>query len=433
MKKVGHMLLFLAIILVLANLTPQTTLSSTTSSNHESETLNNSGEAKMSSKSNWCITLWNKTYGGPNDDCAYSIILDSHGGYVVAGYTYSFGAGDCDTWLLKIDTNGNIQWNRTYGGPGHDEAHSLIQTNDGGFIIAGTTNSFGSGGFDAWLIKTDPSGNMLWNKTYGGSGNDDVWHVIATADGGFAIAGWTTSFGSGAGDFWLIKTDSNGNIQWSKTYGGVYFDAATCVRQTLDGGFILSGYTYSYGAGGADFWLIKTDNQGNVQWNKTYGGSDDDYAFSCIQTFDGGYAITGSTSSYGAGVYDFWIVKTDPLGNRLWNKTYGGLGYDEAWSIIQITNTKLAIIGWTETISTGNTDCQLLIIDSQGEILWSQTLGGKNNDYAYSFVTEMIGLYVVCGQTISSTGDSDILLVKIWASIGGVSRGGMGSRMPLLR
>jgi len=383
-------------------------------------------------ENNLPIILWNKTYGGSSDDCAYSIVIDSDNGYVLAGYTYSFGSGDSDAWLIKTDTFGNLLWNKTYGGARHDEAHSITRIPNGGFIIAGVTNSFGLGDFDFWLIRTDSFGSILWSKTYGGIGNEEAWSVIVTSDGGFAIAGWTTSFGAGSGDFWLVKTDAYGNVEWNKTYGGEYFEAATCLKQTQDGGFVLVGYTYSYGAGGSDIWLVKTDKYGNNQWNMTYGGPNEDYGFCVVQTTDGGYAIAGSTSSFGASVYDFWLIKTNGLGQPVWNKTYGGPGYDEAWYIMQVSEDSLVIAGWTESFGLGGSDCWIIAVDFQGQILWHQTWGGEKNDYAYSLAFELDGIFILCGQTQSlGAGGSDFLLLKFWEVSNKLSFG--GSRIPLLK
>jgi hypothetical protein len=186
-----------------------------------------------------------------------------------------------------------VRFAKTYGGTDWDKARSVRQTSDGGYIVAGYTNSFGAGGYDFFLIKTDAYGNVQWAKTYGGTDNDWALSVQQTYDGGYIVAGLTSSFGMGGYDFFLIKTDENGNIQWAKTYGGTNEDWAYSVRQTSDGGYIVAGYTGSFGAGGYDFFLIKTDENGNIQWAKTYGGTDNDWARSVQQTYDGGYIVAG--------------------------------------------------------------------------------------------------------------------------------------------
>jgi len=171
-----------------------------------------------------------------------------------------------------------ISFAKTYGGTNYDKAYSVKQTYDGGYIVAGYTASFGAGGFDIFLIKTDASGNVQWAKTYGGTSDDVAFSVQQTSDGGYIVAGAAASFGVGV-DIFLIKTDANGNVQWAKTYGGTSTDLAESVRQTSDGGYIVAGHTYSFGAGGRDIFLIKTDANGNIIWAKTYGGTSDDVLF----------------------------------------------------------------------------------------------------------------------------------------------------------
>jgi hypothetical protein len=258
---------------------------------------------------------WTKTYGGTSYDEAWALVQTVDGGYALAGVTDSFGAGSYDFWLVKTDSVGNAQWNQTYGGTGNDEARALVQTVDGGYALAGVTDSFGAGSYDFWLVKTDANGNAQWNKTYGGTNIDYGAALVQTSNGGYALAGGTYSFGAGNGDFWLVKTDSVGNAQWNQTYGGTGNDGAGALVQTVDGGYALAGVTKSFGAGDYDFWLVKTDANGNAQWNKTYGGTSTDYGVNAlVQTVDGGYALAGVTKSFGAGDYDFWLVKTDANG-----------------------------------------------------------------------------------------------------------------------
>jgi hypothetical protein len=259
--------------------------------------------------------IWAKTYGGTNDDYALSIQQTSDGGYIVAGTTWSFGAGYDDIILIKTDANGNVQWAKTYGGTYWEEAYSVQQTSDGGYILVGYTYSFGAGDYDIFLIKTDANGNIIWAKTYGGTGWDRAYSVRQTSDGGYIVAGRTGSFGAGSIDIILIKTDANGNVQWAKTYGGTYWEEAYSVQQTSDGGYIVAGYTRSFGAGYDDIFLIKTDANGNVQWAKTYEGTDYDKTEPLQQTSDGGYIVAGYTGSFGAGGYDVLLIKTDANGN----------------------------------------------------------------------------------------------------------------------
>ncbi|MFX1252887.1 MAG: hypothetical protein ACFFCZ_14870 [Promethearchaeota archaeon] len=384
--------------------------------------------------------IWSQTYGGNGSDATEALIQTTDGGYALAGWTTSYSAEVFDFWLVKTDSNGLSQWDRTYGGKGAEVAEALIQTTDGGYALAGWTNSYGAGYSetqvykkygDFWLVKTDSNGLSQWNQTYGGVEDDYAEALIQTTDGGYALAGRTATYGAGDYDFWLVKTDSNGLSQWNQTYGGVADDAAEALIQTTDGGYALAGWTNSYGAGYSetqvykkygDFWLVKTDSNGLSQWNQTYGGVEDDYAEALIQTTDGGYALAGRTATYGAGDYDFWLVKTDSNGLSQWNQTYGGVADDAAEALIQTTDGGYALAGWTNSYGAGYSETQvykkygdfwLVKTDSNGLSQWNQTYGGVEDDYAEALIQTTDGGYALAGWTGSYGGGFyDSWLVK---------------------
>jgi hypothetical protein len=312
--------------------------------------------------------VWQKTYGGSNYDWAYSIQQTTDGGYIVAGYTKSFGAGEEDVYVIKLDGNGNIVWEKTYGGSINDEAHSIQQTSDGGYIVAGWTTSFGAGEYDVYIIKIDKDGNKMWEKTFGRSDDDRAYSIQQTSDGGYIVGGGTNSFVAGGWywDVYAIKLDANGSKEWEKTFGGSDDDWANSIQQTKDGGYIVAGGTYSFGAGGLDVYVIKLDASGDMKWYKTYGESNDDDAWSIQQTTDGGYIVAGWTNSLGTGSYDVYVIKLDANGNKLWEKTFGGSSDDAAFSIQQTKDGGYIIAGLTNSFGAGGWDVYIIKMDSEG-------------------------------------------------------------------
>jgi hypothetical protein len=288
--------------------------------------------------------IWNRTYGGFWGEGAYALVVTSDGGYAIAGYKSNMS--DHDFWLVKVDAYGNEEWNRTYGRSYQDNAYALVVTSDGGYAIAGSTRSFVTGDNDFWLIKTDSSGNMEWNQTYGGFCHS----LVATSDGGYAMAGYRSNLGDQ--DFLLVKTDADGNMEWSQTYGGTGSDGADSLVTTADGGYALAGYTMSFGTVFGDFWLVKTDAAGVMEWSQTYGGPESDLngsgverAQSVVVTSDGGYILAGDTEESSSTGVDFLLVKTDESGYMEWSQTYGGTSADHAFSVVESTEGGYAIAG----------------------------------------------------------------------------------------
>jgi hypothetical protein len=360
------------------------------------------------------VSAWEKVIGGFSNDMAYSIIQSSDGGYVVAGSTESFGAGGRDFYVVKLDSVGNIVWSKTIGGSDWDEPYSIIQSSDGGYVVAGLTLSFGAGNSDMYVVKLDSGGNVQWTKTIGGSDSDFANSIIQSSDGGYAVAGYTWSFGAGGYDMYVVKLDSEGNVQWAKTIGGSSYDAAKSITQSSDGGYVVAGLTNSFGAGGYNMYVVKLDSSGNVVWAKTIGRSNQDEAVSIIGSSDGGYVVAGNTWSFGAGYYDFYVVKLDSAGNVVWTKTIGGSYWDFASSIIQSSDGGYIVAGRTGSFGAGGGDFYVVKLDSVGNIVWSKTIGGSGRDEPYSIIQSSDGGYVVAGLTLSfGAGYYDFYVVKL--------------------
>jgi hypothetical protein len=310
-------------------------------------------------------------------------------------------------WLVKTDSEGRQQWNQTYGGANTDRFNSVIQTSDGGFALAGS--SFGDNHNDAWIVKTDSSGNIQWTKTYGKEGDDEACSLLQLPDGRYVFAGViqkNVTDSGGDSDFWLVKIDSAGNLLWNKTYEGQGFDIARSMIQTNDGGYAVAGFTGPYHANGRDFWLIKTDSVGNLLWNKTYSRIESDFAYSLIQTNDGGYALAGRSMN------NFLLIKTDSSGVQQWAKTYGETGGNYAYSVIQTSDGGYALAGIGN--DGGNSSCVLMVkTDSGGNQLWTRTYGDTGYSGAYSVLQVGQDEYVLAGFSGLYRGDSDMWLIKV--------------------
>ncbi len=353
-------------------------------------------------------STWERTYGGTGNESGFGSQQTSDGGYIIAGETDSSGSGMSDVYLLKTDSNGNILWEKTYGGPNIDQAMGVQETSDNGNIIVGQTRSYGAGGWDVYLIKTDTNGNALWTKTYGGTGDDWGNSVQQTSDGGFIIGGKTNSIGAGNYDVYLIRTDSNGNVLWTKTYGGTDEDGAYTVRQTSDGGFIMSG--------ARDVWtncriyLIKTDANGNVTWERTYGGGYWAWGGDIQQTPDGGYIHGGVIFSNAANIY---LGKIDGNGNTIWERSFGGTNGEYGGSVQRTPDGGYVVSGFTASFGAGGVDVYLVKVDANGNELWEKTYGGTGDDYGSTVQQTSDGGYILSGRTNSfGAGNYDVYLIK---------------------
>jgi hypothetical protein len=252
---------------------------------------------------------------------------------------------------MKINANGSLKWRKTFGGEGNDYGLSVQQTSDGGYIIAGEADLSGVSRPDAYLIKTNADGLEEWSRTFGGSETDRAYCVQQTEDKGYILVGSTDSFGAGAQDVYLVKTDAKGKMIWEKTYGSPSNDEGYSVQQTLDGGYIITGRTFTQGNQGYDLYLLKTDATGNIEWEKTFGGNGWEAGKHLGLTSDGGYIISGWTNSFGSENYDAYLLRTDALGNQLWETTLGGTGDEEAHAVQQTRDQGYIIAGWSNSFA----------------------------------------------------------------------------------
>jgi hypothetical protein len=345
---------------------------------------------------------WEQIFGNIDSisNHGYSVQQTNDGGYILLGKTVSIVNSESDVYLIKTDINGNELWNKTFGGVGDESGNSVHQTNDGGYIITGyTLNSFGLVGESyVYLIKTDGSGNEQWSQTFGGIIENGGISVHQTTDEGYIIGGYTYSFGNGESDVYLIKTDVSGNEQWSKTFGGVNYDFGYSVQQTSDGGYVITGNTNSYGNGNYDIYLIKTDGNGNELWSNTFGGSDSDYGYSVQQTTDGGFILCGSTTSFGNGSYDLYLIKTDGNGIEQWSETFGDIGYDEGTSVQQTSDGGYIITGWIQYQGNNETEIYLIKTDINGVEQWSKVIGDLSYEKGFDVKVTNDGGYVIIGE-----------------------------------
>ena len=359
-------------------------------------------------------TTFQKTFGGTNDDNAWDICMTNDSGYVMVGYTWSFGTPD--VYLIKVNSGGSIQWTKTYGGTNIDAGGAVRQTSDSGFIIAGFSRSYSSGDYDAYLIKTDWVGNVLWKRLYGGVGQDGASSVEQTGDGGYILAGYTYSNSFGINDVFLIKTDMNGDTLWTRIYGGTGGDPANCVVHTSDGGYILAGWSQSYGLGNnGQACLLKIDANGDTVWTKTYGGAFTDAFRHVLETSDNGYIATGYTNISSGGGSDIFVVRTNALGDTLWTRIYGSSALDEQAEEIHLTSDGGYIIVGFEGSAVNpiiNNAC-LVKIDSVGNLLWARSFGDTLQDEGHSVLEVSDKGFIVAGLTSSfGSGGKDVYLIK---------------------
>ena len=396
--------------------------------------------------------VWQKCLGGSDIDEARSIQQTSDGGFIVAGATQSNDGdvsgyhGVWDYWVVKLNSSGRIEWKKCLGGSGGDGASSIQQTSDGGFIVAGGTGSDDGdvsgnhGGNDFWVVRLNSSGDIVWQKCLGGSNRDRAYSIQQTSDGGFIVAGYTRSndgdvsgwhvgydsYGYRLPDYWVVKLNSSGDIVWQKCLGGSGYEEAYSIQQTTDGEFIVAGVTESNDGdvsgnhGEYDFWVVRLNSSGDIVWQKCLGGSNRDCAYSIQQTSDGGFIVAGVSSSNDGDVSgyhgnaDYWVVKLNSSGDIIWQKCLGGSHGDVAYSIQKTSDGGFIVAGFSKSNdgdvsghhgSTLYPDYWVVKLDSSGGIVWQKCLGGNLVDWAHSIHQSSDGGFIVAGWTNSNDGD----------------------------
>jgi hypothetical protein len=390
---------------------------------------------------------WQHSMGGSLDDIAYDVIETSQHGFVMAGgstssdgdllkVTDALHGGNYDYWIAALDASSGFEWKKHLGGTGSDLASSVVELPEGGYIIGGSSNSFdvdvtgNHGDFDFWILKIVSPGVVEWSKSIGGSLYDDFGSLHLTTDGGIIMCGgsqsndFDVSGNHGSSDFWLVKTDLNGNIQWQKCYGGSGYEKATDVKQCADGGYILVGFSESTDGdvtvnhGDYDCWVVKTDASGNIQWQQSYGGSNYDDAHSVVQLSNGDFIVCGYTSSNDVNVSgnhgdeDAWMIRLDGTGNLVWSKCLGGTKTDECSSVSAVGDSSLLFSCYSKSgdgdvgTNYGLWDYWLVETDLSGTIKWQQNYGGSLNDVCYAAKPTSDEGIILTGY--SESGDHDV-------------------------
>lgn len=363
---------------------------------------------------------WERIYGGDGRDQAFSITCAPDGGLIAAGFTASFPSKCYEMYAVKTSIQGDLVWATNIGTPFNDYCWSIAPAHDSGYVLLGATDSiFQTGPHDVYLVKISEHGDSLWSRVYGdttsGQYTNDVGRTIEpTADGGYVIVGSTESYGSGSYDIYLIKIDAVGDTQWTRTYGTASYEAGEAVCQTPDGGYAVAGTIYETGLS-QQIWLLRIDTVGDTIWTKTYGGSGNENVQDILQTPDRGFIFTGSTTSYGAGNDDVYLVKTDSVGSVDWTKVYGHQYGDWGNGIALTSDSGYIIIGATRT-SPDPEDCYawLLKTNSDGDTIWTR----YKPEVAYGSANGMDvqqapdGGYIIAAITWEYGGDDDFLLIK---------------------
>jgi PKD repeat protein len=359
--------------------------------------------------------LWSRTFGGASADGGRWVCETTDGSILIVGYTYSFGAGDVDLYAVKADGSGNELWSQSFGGAGRDYGYGGCETDDGGYLLVGYTTSYGSGGKDIYLVKTDSDGNELWSRTLGGPSSDVGRAVIAAGDGSYVICGHTESAGAGEHDIYLVKVDSQGQELWDATYGGTESEWGMSLCETDDGGYVVTGPTGSSATGNRDPYLLKTDSDGIEIWMRYYGTAPDyELGYDICRGGDGGYVIVGHSDTHLSDLMKVDLYRTDAQGNQEWRRTFGeGTFYDYGKAVCPGDGGGFVLCGATKVAATAENDVYLIATDSQGHTLWLCSADLSGSEWGCDVCPAQQG-YLVCGHTKGGgAGSFDVLLIKV--------------------
>jgi len=355
--------------------------------------------------------LWQKRYGGIYNDDGFAVATVANG-FVLVGSTYSFGSGDFDLYLIRLDSTGELLWSKTFGDSLGDYGYDIETTASGGFVMAGSTIK--NGLTNVFVVCTDSTGNELWRKSFGGAGSDEGRAIRRTQDGGYIICGTSSSSGAGYSDLYLLKINSAGDSLWAKTYGGAGGESGMSVREAVDKTLIAVGSTGSFGVGYSSVYAVHTSANGDSLWATTYGGPSSDFGSSVDQALDGGFIFTGATASATVGYSDVYLVKTNSAGTVEWTQTYGGAKDDRGYCVKATDDGGYIIAATQEGTSTRQIDVYLVKTDPTGAVQWSQVYGGERSDYCRSIVRDQNKHFIALGYSYSfSIGGSDIYLLKV--------------------
>lgn len=354
------------------------------------------------------------------DQDGFDVIPAGDGGYIIAGFTTNDIFNDMDVIIYKTNSTGTVQWTKTYGGSLPDCANSILKASDGNFFVLGYSQSHGGGDYDIYLLKINASGDTLWTKTYGSYGNDQGKEIVATADGNYIIVGGTNGLATSNYNAWLIKINIDGDIIWDKQYGGGALETGYSVKQCNDGGFIMLGQTYSYGHGDSDAYVVKTNSSGDTLWTKTFGGAHYDEGAFTLENTDGSLMFVVRDSSDGFGDVDIRIVKTTSSGSVIWDRNYGGDKKDTGKMIQATSDGNYIVAGHSRSFGWVNPDMWLLKLNQQGDTIWTRNYGGTDHEHCYVARETSDGGFIAVGKTESFSTTNEIMLLKL-NSIGTLS------------